>query len=528
METLISQSLSALERAGMRKKSVQNLKSCGIGPIAQYFAMQGKEVYSKAEVDNFVLQIRAEYEAKTISPFKWGTIRRAAVILEDVYTTGEASLKQLTKWEALHNPLHQEPSLEQLHDKTSLLGLFARTKHELEKFDFSPKTLSNYTYDGFDVILRYCSQHGITKYDIVAINHVITDARTKYEGHQMCRSSYQNVRKVAAFLDECYETDQLKWHHLPKWGLRYPNAYFSKVLDDFCKETNHTEALTKSSIATVSSAIRRFLFELEDMGHQDFSGVVHRVVSDCILLLAKRRAGGLDSTLFSIRTFLHFLKETSITSIDLSVAIPKLVAQRRTIREGFHVDEIDKLLNCIDRSTSIGKRDYALMVTAMQTGLRAVDIANLKRADINWRSNEIRISQQKTGVPLCLPLKPEVGNAIATYMLYGRQDCNSPYIFLCKDKPNRPFNSRSASSVISRYMRRAGIADSAMPRRGFHSFRRTFAIQLLDSELSLDLLRELMGHSKIDSLKPYLAINETGLKSCALGLALPQKAGEQP
>jgi integrase len=166
------------------------------------------------------------------------------------------------------------------------------------------------------------------------------------------------------------------------------------------------------------------------------------------------------------------------------------------------------------------------MMTAIQTGLRAVDIANLKRQDIDWRAKEIRIIQHKTGRPLSLLLPTETGNAIADYLLNGRPECDLPYIFLCGDKPYRQLKNRSASSIVSRYMRRIGITESAIPRRGFHSFRRTFGTQLLESGIPLDMLSELLGHSHIDSSKPYLSVNEAGLKSCALGLVPLEKAGE--
>jgi integrase len=80
--------------------------------------------------------------------------------------------------------------------------------------------------------------------------------------------------------------------------------------------------------------------------------------------------------------------------------------------------------------------------------------------------------------------------------------------------------------MISRYMQRTGIDKSDIPRRGFHSFRRSFGAGLLESEIPLDMLSELLGHTHMDSAKPYLAANELGLKSCAIGLTPTQKAGE--
>ncbi len=78
---------------------------------------------------------------------------------------------------------------------------------------------------------------------------------------------------------------------------------------------------------------------------------------------------------------------------------------------------------------------------------------------------------------------------------------------------------------MTKYLHRAKI-DSDIPHRGFHSFRRAFGTRLLQNEIPLELLRQLLGHSKIDSAKPYLSVDEQGLKTCALGLVPCEKVGD--
>jgi site-specific recombinase XerD len=78
---------------------------------------------------------------------------------------------------------------------------------------------------------------------------------------------------------------------------------------------------------------------------------------------------------------------------------------------------------------------------------------------------------------------------------------------------------------VTKYLQRAKIV-SDIPRRGFHSFRRAFGTRLLQNEIPLELLRQLLGHSKIDSAKPYLSVDEQSLKTCALGLVPCGKAGD--
>lgn len=75
-------------------------------------------------------------------------------------------------------------------------------------------------------------------------------------------------------------------------------------------------------------------------------------------------------------------------------------------------EEIEAVLNLIDRNTIKGKRDYAMFMLAIVAGMRAVDIMHLKLTDIDWRQGEIYIVQSKTTQSLELPLTTDIGEAL--------------------------------------------------------------------------------------------------------------------
>lgn len=156
-----------------------------------------------------------------------------------------------------------------------------------------------------------------------------------------------------------------------------------------------------------------------------------------------------------------------------------------------------------------------MMVLAVQSGLRSCDIIRLTFDCINWRTRELRVVQHKTGQPIVIPLEPETGNAIADYLLNGRPKSSLPQIFLCHVGAVRALKSRTGSAIVSKYMKGAGIHSGY---RGFHSFRRTFATNLLQNEVPIELIQQMLGQTHIDSAKPYLSIDEQGLKRCALPL----------
>jgi integrase/recombinase XerD len=205
------------------------------------------------------------------------------------------------------------------------------------------------------------------------------------------------------------------------------------------------------------------MLTLEDNGYYNFNGVSLKATSDILLQMAFQLTSEVKQLLYTSRVFLGFLYENKYTEANLKTAVPKLVAPWRKLHEGFTDAEIIELLNSVDLGTPIGKRDYAILVLAAQTGLRAVDIANLKKSDIDWRNKEIRIVQHKTGNVLGLPLEPESGNAIADYPLNVRPECNSKAVFISARHPYRPLEAASLHTLVRSRIQKTSFAGTTKP-----------------------------------------------------------------
>ena len=525
-----NQILDLMANAGASSKKLKVYRETGFGTAIRFFTAKDVTEVSAAMIDHFLFEQRALYESGAFSTWKWRLVRRCGELLKHFQLTGNIQLPELRPWDiALGRPrqsfLYDSPTQEQLAVPDDLFTIICQVRQALFEAGLKTRTIEHYIAEGMSVIFRKHLTHGTTRYSAEVTDEVVQEFRAKYEQGLTSRVSYQNIRKAGFLLAAMHETGNIALKKIPNWGQREPNPKFAFLLSHFCTNAIHNGILATSTIDTIRSATRTFLFELEYVGRYSFDGVTLAEVSAVISHMATRYNGGLDTAMFSIRVFLLHLYENGFTSENLSSAIPEMVAHRTIFREGFRDDEIIQLLNETDLTTPIGKRDYSMMCLAAQTGLRACDIVNLKRKDIDWRAMEIRIVQQKTGKPLSLPLEIESGNAIADYLLHGRPKSDLPYIFLCHTGVLRPLNNRSASAVVTRYMKRVKI-DSSIPRRGFHSFRRAFGTRLLQNETSLDLLRQLLGHSRINSVKPYLYVDEHGLKLCALSPVKNEKAGE--
>ena len=213
--------------------------------------------------------------------------------------------------------------------------------------------------------------------------------------------------------------------------------------------------------------------------------------------------------------FRHLYLRESIES-DLAAFFPRDNYKKQAkLPSTYNVEEIRKMLASVDRSTATGKRNYPILLLATILGLRASDIASLKFENISWENSTVRITQQKTGKELELPLLPEIGNAIIEYLRHGRPKSVSPYVFLLAVRPY----TRTSQPVITQIAKKCfadARVNTANKHHGAHALRHTLATLLLEDRVKLPVISEVLGHNSTESTRYYLRVDLPSLRNCAL------------
>jgi len=168
--------------------------------------------------------------------------------------------------------------------------------------------------------------------------------------------------------------------------------------------------------------------------------------------------------------------------------------------------------NLTYRSKAIGKLAY-------YTGMRRIDIANLRFENINLEKEEITFKQQKTGLEACIPLRSVVGNALYDYIVKERPKCDSDNIFITAVTPLIKLSPAGVSNDSVRVYEAAEIRQEKGRRKGFHLFRHVFASDLITQNIPANVVSELLGHTSLTSLNPYLDADIEHLRACALSIA---------
>jgi integrase/recombinase XerD len=219
----------------------------------------------------------------------------------------------------------------------------------------------------------------------------------------------------------------------------------------------------------------------------------------------------------ALRGWLGYLRLKGLLKIDLAEAVTRpRIYRLSSPPQIFDKATMEKLLRSVDRSTPLGKRDYAMLLLAARYGLRSGDIRKLRLENIHWREQRIVLIQSKTQQPLELPLLADVDEALTEYLRHGRPTCDAREIFVRHMSPIAPFaNGNSHWAVMARALRGAGIT-RCDPRRGFHLLRHSLATHLLGGGVPIEVISDVLGHSSVDTTRRYAQVDLTGLRSVAL------------
>ena len=171
-----------------------------------------------------------------------------------------------------------------------------------------------------------------------------------------------------------------------------------------------------------------------------------------------------------------------------------------------------------DTGSVISLRDKAIITIALYTGLRSSDIAGMMMDSIDWNNDLLHIRQQKTEVPLTLPLSEVVGNAIFDYINNERPESEHEYVFISKTRPFGKLTNVAICGIVQKVMKAAEIRQKPGDRQGLHVFRHHVATALLGNGVARPVISSVIGHTSPNSLDPYLSADFPHLKNCAISV----------
>lgn len=210
-----------------------------------------------------------------------------------------------------------------------------------------------------------------------------------------------------------------------------------------------------------------------------------------------------------IKAFFRYLILENIISNDPSSLIegPK---KGLKIPETLSIEEIDQIINAIDLSHPQGQRNKAIIETLYGCGLRVSELINLKMSNWYKKDGFIKVIGKGDKERL-IPIGNITAKVLNIYVNEVRchlsiQKGQEDYIFL--SKRGKYLSRISIFNIVKELAEKAQIKKNISP----HTFRHSFATELIERGANLRAVQEMLGHESITTTQLYTHINKEFLR----------------
>jgi len=206
--------------------------------------------------------------------------------------------------------------------------------------------------------------------------------------------------------------------------------------------------------------------------------------------ISKKSPASVGHNVFAIK---YFFKE--ILHQELNIPNPK---RNKTIPNILTIEEVKKLID----STSNIKHKLILKLL-YGTGLRVSEIISLKKNDVNFDEDLIKVNLGKGKKDRFVKIPSSIKEDLESYSKLN----NSKYLFI--SNRGGKLTKKTIAKIVSNNAKKAKIKKRVYP----HLLRHSFATHLLEQGTDLRIIQKLLGHSSIKTTQIYTQISQANIKN---------------
>lgn len=274
------------------------------------------------------------------------------------------------------------------------------------------------------------------------------------------------------------------------------------------KYLEYLSAVKKHSIYTINS-YKIDLMELYDF-NTDYINIDENGVRNYLEYLYSKglNRNSIARKISSIRGLYQYLQKEGIIKVNLfkEVISPK---RKEGLPKYVKQNDIEKMFLCFDKDDALGKRNALILEMLYATGVRIGELVNIKINDINLYDRTIKIRGKGRKERIVI-YGSFCEDALNCYLQDGRGSLEkkgkSEYLFL--NKNGTRLSSRYIRKIIDDVVRICEIDYHISP----HTLRHTFATDMLNNGADLMTVKELLGHSSINTTGIYTHVSNEQLK----------------
>lgn len=278
-----------------------------------------------------------------------------------------------------------------------------------------------------------------------------------------------------------------------------------KYIDDFIK---YLKVVKKDSNYTLIN-YRNDLLELYDF-YNDLINIDEIIVREYLEFLYSKglNRNSISRKLSAIRSFYNYLISCDIISVNYfkDISNPK---KAKTLPKYVLDKDLEIMFNYFDKSKTLDQRNLLILEMLYATGVRVGELVLIKIKDIDKYNNSIRIlgkgfkERMVFYGSFCEDILDIYLNDGRLKLLKGKE---SEYLFI--NKNGSVLSTRYVRKMIDNVVRKCEINYNISP----HTLRHTFATDMLNAGADLVSVKELLGHSSLNTTSIYTHVTNEQIK----------------
>lgn len=206
-----------------------------------------------------------------------------------------------------------------------------------------------------------------------------------------------------------------------------------------------------------------------------------------------------------------FFKWCKLEGLILNNPMDKIKRPRfqKKLPHYFTEDEMLVLLRIPDIEDKFGIRNSAILELIYSSGLRLMEVCNLKLYDIDLKKGLVRVlgkGNKTRMIPVGAPAIIAIKNYLTIRPSFG-EDLDKTALFLTKS--GKAWDTKQLNITLMRYIALVAQQKGYSP----HSIRHSFATHLLSRGADLKAIQEMLGHARLSTTEIYTHVTMDDIRS---------------
>ncbi len=286
----------------------------------------------------------------------------------------------------------------------------------------------------------------------------------------------------------------------------------SHIINEYLEYLKYQKNYSILTIQSYQRDIDEFVLYFKGEGIDSFDEIKYQFLRGYLIMLHEKQLSPttINHKLTSLRSFYRYLQREEYVKDNPFLLLKSLKTQQKN-PDFLYIDEMIALLDSIDVTTSLGRRNKAMLELMYASGLRCSEVVSLTLRQIDFKS-QILLIHGKGNKDRYVPFHDYVASLLSDYIETDRKELmlvghhEHDYVFV--NKNGAKMTNRGVENVVNRVTQNYDATKKVHP----HTFRHSFATHLLQRGVDLRTVQELLGHENLATTQVYTHITRQYLK----------------